>query len=372
MLTLMLSAWAGAPVLNLADVEAPEAQIAAAATVAPETLTTLTLAALTQREARLDGEGTLSWCATAPTDLATLRARVDEAEASTDGDATASALDDAIEGMSCLSEPIDPDWAGRVYALRGIAAHQSGMEDDALGSFRHAFTFAPDLTWEEAFPPEAKELFDQARAASQEGDTVTVTVRPSFPVWVDGRERSGDLELAPGNHLLQLGPTSAVLQVLPETSPQLVIPAALTSFERFNEGAREDLGLVLGEDPLYVVGPESLWRWDGASWALLGETIPDDAQGSIADAVPPEEQGRLHPVTYTGMALLGIGAVSATSSRVRAANAANGANNAESWEEYQSYAYDYSNFVWATQLGLGVTAAGAVLTGTGVVLTVTR
>ena len=55
MLTLILPAWAGESVLNLADVDAPEAQIAQAATVAPETLTTLTLAAIRQREARLEG-----------------------------------------------------------------------------------------------------------------------------------------------------------------------------------------------------------------------------------------------------------------------------------------------------------------------------
>ena len=370
MLTLILPAWAGESVLNLADVDAPEAQIAQAATVAPETLTTLTLAAISQREARLEGGGTLTWCASTPTDPATLKARVDATEATSDVADTASVLDEVLQGMGCLSEPIDPAWAARTYTLHGLAAHRAGTEDAALNSFQRAFTFDPELSWDEAFPPEAKGLFEQAQNASRE--TVTVTVRPDVPVWVDGREHRGDLELSAGPHLLQLGSATAVLELVPGTSPQLVVPAALASLEGFNDNSREALGVVLGDSPIYVVGPESLWRWDGSTWTILGETQTPEAPGGIADASPPQEQGALHPVTYPGLALLGMGAVAATTARVRVANAANGANNAETWDEYQSYAYEYTNLVWATQVGLGVTAAGAVLTGTGVVLTVTR
>lgn len=376
MLTLMLSAWAGDSVLNLSSVDDPEAQVAALATVAPETLTVITLAALQQRPARLEGGGELTWCAAAPTDLASLQALVQDAEKSIaymEYDAAASTLGEAITGMACLTEPVDPEWAARTHYLNGITAHRSGFSDAASESFQQAVAFDPDIAWDDAFAPKAKALFDVARTKALEAEKVSVMVAPRHTVVVDGQSVTGDLQLVPGKHLVQAGQTTATLEIFPGTSPTLVLPAGLHTPEVFDDGARANLALVLADDSLYVVDPDSIWRWDGSEWAVLGETNtsrrPEEPIGSIE---APRTEPVLHPVTWPGMALLGIGAATATASRIGVKNSYEQASTATDWETYSSHAIDYENYVWATQLGLGVTAAGAVLTGTGLVLTVTR
>ena len=198
-------------------------------------------------------------------------------------------------------------------------------------------------------------------------------VVPAHTVVVDGHGVTGDLDLVPGRHLLQAGQTTATLQVYPGTSPTLVLPAGLQAPEAFDDGARATLGAVLAEDRLYVVDDESIWLWDGAAWTDIGETTrerrTEEPLGSIE---APRTEPVLHPMTWPGMALVGIGAATATASRIGVRNSHEQAVNATEWATYEEHALDYENYVWATQMGLGVTAAGAVLTGTGLVLTVTR
>ena len=210
MLALMLSAWAGDSVLNLSSVADPEAQVAAVATVAPETLTVITMTALQQRPARLEGGGELTWCEAAPTDLTTLQALVKEAEKSIaymEYDAAATTLGDAITGMACLTEPVDPEWAARTHYLNGITAHRSGFSDAASESFQQAVAFDPGIQWDDAFAPKAKALFDVAKEKALETEKVSVMVAPRHTVVVDGHGVTGDLQLVPGKHLLQAGQT---------------------------------------------------------------------------------------------------------------------------------------------------------------------
>ena len=373
MLTLMMTAWAGGSVLNLADVPDAEAQVAAAATVEASSLTTVTFVALAQRPSRLEGGGELSWCEGAPTDLAGLQSSVEAAEKSLaymEYEAAATSLGAAIEGMACLTEPVDPSLAARAHYLQGITAHRSGFAEAATESFQQAFAFDPDLTWDDSYPPKAKTLFDVAKASSAE--PVAVTVVPRAALVVDGHKINGDLSLAPGRHLLQVGPNTATLELYPGTSPRLVLPGALKAPETFDEGARTTLGIVLGQDGLYVVD-EHIWTWDGVVWTDLGETQKsrrkEEPLGSIE---APRTEPRFHAATWPGFALLGLGAATTAVGYVGAMNHYGVASEATEWEVYEAEAADYQNYVWATRVGLGMTATGAVLTGTGLMLTVER
>ncbi len=126
------------------------------------------------------------------------------------------------------------------------------------------------------------------------------------------------------------------------------------------------LALILvtwaGED-LPHLSPTVELRAD-ATWSMVSEASAEEEDPVSTAQAPPE----LHPATWPGFALMGLGLTTTTIGAARAIDAYNQGSQATQWDDYTIAANNYQNFIWATQLGLGITATGTVLTGTGLLL----
>ncbi len=378
MLTLLVTAALAADrVLDLdGDTDpAAVAQVLGAET-APQPITATDLA---QRPARVLGGGQLTWCTGAPAGLDDLAQAMEEAEgamAYMEFEKAATTLGSALGQLQCLADPVDPEVAARLFYLRGIVAHRSGFADQAAKAFGIALVFQPELTWDDAFPPKALSVFQQARDQAASQETVAIDLVPAGELTVDGRATS-TLALVPGNHLLQLDGQTATLEVYPGTSPTLVLPALFTGIDDISDPtAQTTLAQLAGDDTLYVVQQGRVWGpTEGAGWTELGRLPKTRAADKPDKAEPPPEPepdqasaggpGWLLP--GGGVVALG-GAAAGTVGLVLTRNAAVKARAQTTQAAYEDWLATAESRVWIARVGYGVAAVGAVAAVAGVVL----
>ena len=99
----------------------------------------------------------------------------------------------AAESLGCLSQPVESTTGARVHFVLGILHFAGGDEAAARGAFDRALSFRPDLAWDDDFAPDARPLFDAARAATgQRSSAILRIVAGSVDqVRIDGQAPAG-------------------------------------------------------------------------------------------------------------------------------------------------------------------------------------
>ena len=181
---------AAAPLLHAAD-EPPEEALARAAGLLDGPAEPAVIASFTAgRPPSLTGVGELGVCAAAPRDAAAIEALVADAEgalAYVEDDRALSLLGQAASALTCLSEPLAPPLAARIYYLRGVALVSLGDRPGAWGALQQAVVFDPDLVWDEDFPPDGEPTLAAARAELAHAAPARLTLVAGGPRFVDGR-----------------------------------------------------------------------------------------------------------------------------------------------------------------------------------------
>ncbi len=338
---------------------------------------------LSQRPASITGGGQLTWCTGAPTDLdglATAMANAEGAMAYMEYEAAAKTLGEALSSLQCLADPVDPTVAARLFYLRGVVAHRSGFSEEASKAFGIALVFAPDLAWDDAFPPKALDLFDQARQTAAGLETVAVTLQPAGTVVLDGRPAT-TLDLVPGTHLIQVDGQTASLEIYPGTAPTLTLPALFDGVEDIQDpAAQAELTLLAGEDRILVVQDGRVWGPVDGAYQDLGrlprtKATPEQAPAEAESAEePPREPSAGGPrwLLPGGGALALGGAAVGTAALLATRSAATTARSSTTWEAYQQSLGAAQTRSRVAQVGYGVAIIGGVGAVAGLVLTQDR
>lgn len=338
--------------------------------------TPITTSDLAQRPAQVLGGGLLTWCTGAPTDAATLAEAMAQAEgdiAYMEFEAAAKTLGSAFDSLQCLADPVDPVVAARLFYLRGLVAHRSGFDEASSKAFAIAFIFQPDLVWDDAFPPKALSLFQQAKEVAGGLETVHVALRPGGTVTVDGQDLSV-LDLAPGTHLLQLSGQTATLQVYPGTAPRLVLPALFTGVESIADpDAQATLLALAGDDTLWVIDQGHVWSPTPDGYQDLGKLprarAEREARPEPVPKAPKETAGGARFLLPAGGAVALGGAALGTAALFAARSAATDARETASYDDYTGFLGLAESRARISQVGYGVAVVGGALALTGVVLT---
>lgn len=182
----------------------------------------------------------------------------------------------------CLTERVDPATLARAWFVRGVLATQRKDRKTAYDSFRRALFFQPQLKWDPDFPPDGRELFQAATDAVQSEPTAALEIRPRGAVAeisVDGQVYAVEeqpLALQAGRHLVQLG-AGPVLSLAVDTPSGghtlLLVPSAFATADLSwmeDEAWRADfaalLGLILGGEQPVLVDQRGR-TWIGQSGA---------------------------------------------------------------------------------------------------------
>lgn len=139
----------------------------------------------------------------------------------------------------CLASPVPPDELAWPAMLDAIVAFENGDDPGARARFADALSIHPELGWVDAFPGEARPLFDQAAELVGQRPRATLELAPpeGMRVWIDGRgvlDPTEPIALPTGRHLVQVGSSSdlhlrAVFITLQADRGALVVdPAALS------------------------------------------------------------------------------------------------------------------------------------------------
>ena len=238
-----------------------------------EQLEAVPLSVVLKAPIRAVGAAALRHCTSTPTRMLDVRADMVRAEAAlsrADLRGAADQLDLAVAKLACLQELVEPPVAARIFLLRGGLAALEGRPEDATGELRSALSFSPEVTWEDALPPEGAPLLDAARA---EAAALTVRTTPpecSSGPWLDGHALAGGLTTRPGLHLVQSASTAGIRSawmVVGEAETVLVQPESYRApvLPRVADPARQDevALLVLAALPaapaVYVAHGGGLW-----------------------------------------------------------------------------------------------------------------
>jgi len=372
MLALMFTtAWAGEYVLDLDGHEDPAGMVGA---VTGTTMKPVTVPALAARPGRVEGGGTLSWCAGAPTSVDSLASEIEAAEkamAYMEHKKAAEILTGASASTGCLADAVDSEVLARLYYLQGIVAQRSGFDDKASEAFADALVFQPDMSWDDTFPPKAKALFEAAKEAGQ-GAGVPLVVVPAQDLTMDGAPVGGSL--APGRHLVQAQGQTAWLEVFPGTSPTLVLPLGLAedALSPFDSDAQAVLAAVAGDDTVHVVADGAIWVHAEGAWTSA--ELPKAPKAPREPREPRERTPREGGRPAVAIAGAGVTVAGAGLWAVSARNASTihaGAQEAVYWDDYTQMVDDLERAVLMGRVGQGLTGVGLAVTAGGTVLHVT-
>ncbi|MDP6933477.1 MAG: hypothetical protein QGG40_11205 [Myxococcota bacterium] len=347
------------------------------------------------------GAGSTEVCQGTPSAQSGIKAGLERADSSMAYFEFVSALahlDTAEKAIGCLTEPVEPQVAARIYYLRGIIFQSQGKEAAARSAFLQAHLFQPDLTWDEVFPPDARPLFDEAGAQAVREVPVTLHVVPSpepGALQVNGKAANaegGKLVLAPGRHLVQLGTTSMTtfrVNLEGGSGATLVVPAAIPpdAVTWVRDDARrpalsQTLAAVLGENVLvYVTVHEGVWKGATATDAWqelkapqpLAEVQPtsEPQAGALAEAPAPSRSGgsgggRLLVVGGSGMTVGGLALTGFSYQRGK--QAYRDVNNADGWYAYQQAESRFVGSQRRLYLGAALGTVGLASLGGGILL----
>jgi hypothetical protein len=314
---------------------------------------------------RLVDGGRAVICGSEPTGGDELSAMVEEANqalAYMEWETASLELEAASQALACLGTEVDPALAARLHFLQGVVAQRRGAEPLAREAFRRALFFDPELAWDPAVSPKAKDLFDEERVRPLEPSVSVLVVGPS-ELHLDGHVvtlQDHRLLLVPGDHLIQADGATLTVHVDEGDAPTLVLPASLQDAEVVgwsdSEGGREVLAALfayVGDPVGYVATMSSVWRWDG-DWTRLG---------APTDIAPERGDPRL---ALGGAALVVAGGTTAAIGFAQAAGAYEAAADVRTLDDFGVVATDYDRSVAVMRTGKWVAVGGAALTAAGV------
>lgn len=314
---------------------------------------------------RLVDGGRAVLCGSEPTGADTLSAMVEQANqalAYMEWETASLELEAASQALACLGTEVDPALAARLHFLQGVVAQRRGAEPLARDAFRRALFFDPDLAWDPAVSPKARDLFEEERGRPLEASVSVLVVGPSA-LHLDGHAvtlQDHRLLLVPGDHLIQADGATLTVHVDDGDAPTLVLPASLRDDEvvgwSHSEGGREVLAALLAYvgDPVgYVTTDAAVWRWDG-DWTDLG---------TPSDIAP--ERGSPH-LALGGAALVAAGGTTAAIGFVQATRAHDTAGGVSTLDDFAVVAADYDRGVTLLRAGKWAAVGGAALTAAGV------
>lgn len=328
-------------------------------------------------------------CTTEALDGAALDALVAKASDAVDmlefGAARAS-LAEAERALPCLDTVVDPGTLYKVWFLQGLSAFHEGNEAEARAAFRVATGLDPTRQWSPDYAPAPQGLFLAAlqESLTQEGRALGREEALLGDVFVDGEPFDGTGELLAGTHLVQLradGGVRGILLDLPSGDGWLSMlsPAAVEArIMRADGGVASFVADMLassGWDEVLLVSELGVARFAIGTQRFLGPPRPPPtAAGPPASPAPQglETAGTSvargsapAPGIVGGAVVTGLGAGAAAAGFVLSGLAyQRGQAVLEASGTQDAYTVAYRDNVG----GLGMGIAGAVATGTGILI----
>ncbi|MFZ5478600.1 MAG: hypothetical protein ACOZNI_17650 [Myxococcota bacterium] len=283
----------------------------------------------------------------------------------------------AAARLACLSEPVDPQLAARLWYMRGIAAFADGDTPAARRHFQRARLFDPRLAWDEDFAPDARPTFDGAVDDLRVAEAVWVTIVP-LPdgLLVDGRPAAapeGRVAMPPGEHIVQVGTgpvTTLQVEVDPGGEPTVVVPALVPARLERTPALSAALAATVHRDATVyaVTRAGAVWRVHAGrdDWETLGGGSVAEAAAPVAPAKPGTRLGRW--LLGGGAAVLAGGGVLAGVSWANGTDAVADAGAAPNEATWLLAEDRYDNAAAGLLAGELLAVAGIGLVGAGVVL----
>jgi hypothetical protein len=376
------------PVVHAEDPEAARARVAAAAKVDPSALEPVALATLAARPPIGLGEARVIPCSDVRTRNADVAAHLTEAEGAylyMESDKATTALGLANNALNCLSEPLDPALASRVWYLRGLVAFAANDAPSAEAHFYRARVFTPGLAWDEDFAPAARPLFEKTAVQLKVAEPAWLDLVPAPPAGqlrIDGRvldAPAGRLAIPRGPHLVQLGADPPITLsvdlrgdgtlVVPELLPKDAVTWAGDPLHR--DALSDTLAGTLQRDAnVYVTDGAAVWHVHAGrdDWSQIAGP---KARANVADKPAPKPLGKRAAGRWLmvgGGAILAAGGAWAGVHMAQALDAYDTGTNAQTWDEYLAADAAYQPARTKMYIGDGVAVAGAALLGVGVAL----
>lgn len=265
----------------------------------------------------------------------------------------------AVAWAPCAElSPLELSALMRTWGL--VAAHTGGP---ALQRFTIARTLFPSMAWDERFAPRYRQDFDLAEAPF--ADTF-LTVLPAVEVQIDAQPPP--LNLLVGRHMVSIGSVGAWVELL-DAPDTLVIPSAFPADAlswMAQEARREELtalfAVTLGEGERAMVHHNGL-LWEGTTGGIDWVRLTDPTPVASNDPVPPQRRrspGVLVAISGGVLTAVGLG-LSGGGYSMASQNAEPRPSMSSSDRESR-----YNMGRTLSQLGVGLTIGGGLVTGTGV------
>ena len=295
-------------------------------------------------------------------------------------DRAADLVDAARRAAVCATAPVDAAELARIELLDGIRHELLDDPQGAAARFAVAVGYDPAVPWNDAFPPERRPRFDEARAAEPQPG-VALTIHPAGAVvTVDGGSATPPLSLSPGEHLITVGGVGVRIEVEADVPDTLVVPAAFgaDALSWMADDRRSDLSALLAQGlgegvAAVVVSGDSAWsgttgrtdwRAHPATPTTAGQTAPDPVPLTIQ---PPRWPKTLMVI---GGGLAVAGGVAAGLGWQQGGAAAQDAAVPLPPEDYAALQQRYDRAAVLTYIGYGVAGVGLSTTSLGLVFTI--
>jgi tetratricopeptide (TPR) repeat protein len=235
------------------------------------------------------------------------------------------------------------------------------QHDAARDAFEQAVVFDPELTWDADLAPDGAPTFNSARDAVRSAAAARLTISPRPAVLrVDGTDIPADApiaDLAPGWHIVELGPSADTLtpyaiDLEAGTEEALLVPDLVqdTALDAIIEG-----DLLLGTVVDKALPPYA------PAWAVQGRQVytRPTAGAPWQPAEPPRD--RLpSALRWTAVGATGVGAILLGTGGAMAITAVRDASQTTDATEFDAAKGRYSTGQSLYQVGWGALALGGV------------
>ena len=114
------------------------------------------------------------------------------------------------EMLLCTSDIISSKLLGEILYLEGLMYFYQGNETLAINAFQRSLSINTELSWNDAFDPSGKELFDKAQQTLKITNPTIVDIHSQNAVYIDGQKYKTNTRLYPGYHIAQTVDTQQV------------------------------------------------------------------------------------------------------------------------------------------------------------------
>lgn len=295
----------------------------------------------------------------------------------------------AAAALGCLSEPLEPALASRVWYLRGLVSFAAGEDTAAEEAFYRARAFDPNLVWDENFAPDARPLFDRTAVRAKVAEPTWVEIVPlpaPGELRVDGHPvdaPEGRIALPPGPHLVQIGasqPLTLTLEMRDGVEGTLVVPALLPADTlAWADDALHQQALSLAfaatlqrDRTVFVTDEGGVWqvRAGRDDWVELRAPSKKPVRAEPETPAAPADRKRTAGrwLAVAGGTVMLAGGTYAGVNMARAWEAYDTGSNANEWDTYVAAEAEYTPARARMRVGDAVAAGGAAVLGVGLVL----